>query len=105
MQEGSDISRMISCYMRATGESQAAIARKAGVSQSAVSRALHGEAERNGKAKAKLFIFMRQALAGLAPQPAVVALSQVWDGSEEHALALAALIAASGELWPKLREA
>jgi hypothetical protein len=48
---------------------------------------------------------MQQAVADLAPPPAVVALREVWDGSEEHALALAALIAASGELWPKLREA
>jgi transcriptional regulator with XRE-family HTH domain len=105
MQHGSDISRMIACYMRATGESQAAIAERAGVSQAAVSRALNGTPERNGKARAKLFIFMQQAVASLAPPPAVVALRDVWDGSEEHALALAALITASGELWPKLREA
>lgn len=96
---------MVGSYMRATGESQAMIARRAKVSQAAVSRALHGIPERNGKARAKLFIFMQQALADLAPPAAVVALREVWDGSEEHALALAALIAASGELWPKLREA
>lgn len=96
---------MVSSYMRATGESQAMIAQRANVSQAAVSRALHGKPERNGKARAKLFIFMQQAVADLAPPAAVVALREVWDGSEEHARALAALIAASGELWPKLREA
>jgi len=105
MQHRSDISRMIGSYMRATGEGQAAIAKKAGVSQPAVSRALNGAPGRNGQSRTKLFIFMQQALTDLAPPPAIVALREVWDGSEEHALALAALIAASGELWPKLREA
>jgi predicted transcriptional regulator len=103
MQHASDISRMVASYLRITGDSQEDLALKAGVSQSAVSRALDGPAERNGKARGKLFVFMQQALVGHAPPSAVAALNDVWDGSEEHADALASLISASGELWPQLK--
>jgi predicted transcriptional regulator len=95
---------MLSSYLRITGDSQDDLAAKAGVSQSAVSRALSGPAERNGRARGKLFVFMQQALVGYAPPSAVAALNDVWDGSEEHADALASLISASGELWPQLQE-
>jgi hypothetical protein len=30
------------------------------------------------------------------------AVRETWDGSQEHAAALANLILASGELWPRL---
>lgn len=104
MQHAADISQMIATYLKITGESQDDLATKAGVSQSAVSRALEGPAERNGKARGKLFIYMQQAFVGQAPPSAVAALKEVWDGSAEHADALATLISASGELWPRLQQ-
>ena len=32
------------------------------------------------------------------------AMEQTWDGSDEHAEALAKLILASRDLWPKMRK-
>lgn len=61
--------------------------------------------QRKGSAHARLVIFMHQQGYPAAPDDALSAINQVWDGSEAHAAALAKLVFASGELWPKLRGA
>lgn len=84
------------------GLSQSMLAQRAGVSQSAVSRAVSGSAMRNGRARRKLVEYMRQAQGLPAPRPTLNAIAATWDGSEAHAEALAKLILASGGLWPSL---
>ena len=104
MNEGPDVSDLTRAFLRWSGLSQDALAQQASVSQATVSRALQGQPIRSGPAKAALCIFIREALKQAGPVPAVDALLGVWDGSIEHAEALARLISASGELWPKLGE-
>jgi hypothetical protein len=41
--------------------------------------------------------------APLSANVALDALAETWDGSEEHAVALAKLIRASRGLWPDLK--
>lgn len=82
---------------------QSELAREAGISQASVSRATIGKPERTGRARARLFNYMQQAQA--AAEPALAAVTETWDGSDEHAQALAKLILASGELWPRMGRA
>lgn len=104
MHLGSDVTQLTRAYLRITGETQVTLASKAGVSQSTVSRAINVIPDRNGAAKARLCIYIQNALADASLISAVDALTEIWDGSEAHANALATLIAASGELWPRLGE-
>jgi transcriptional regulator with XRE-family HTH domain len=80
--------------------SQSELAREANVSQATVSRALRGQGKRAGGARARLFIYIHSWPS--VPQRAIDAVQQVWDGSPAHEDALATLIRASGDLWPKL---
>ncbi|MBL8180002.1 MAG: XRE family transcriptional regulator [Blastocatellia bacterium] len=84
--------------------SQQEIAEMAGVSQSTVSRALTGNIVRSGKGRRMLFRFMQQELDQetlLDGKDKVVrAFESVWDGSEEHAIAIAKIISASNGLFP-----
>ncbi len=78
----------------------------AGVSQSTISRALKGIPERRGKARARLFIYVRKALAhqsrDAAGMTAVIeAFENIWDGSDVHASAVARVIDAMDGLLPK----
>jgi transcriptional regulator with XRE-family HTH domain len=82
--------------------SQKELAKKAKVSQATVSRALNRQALRPGPARTRLFTFMQQQGVSAGPDSALRALSEIWDGSAEHAAALAKLVRASGELWPNL---
>lgn len=50
-------------------------------------------------------MFIQKEVEGTAlPQEVLDALRRIWDGSHEHAAALATLIRASGELWPDLSD-
>ncbi len=103
MQEGSFADRLKE-FMEANRLTQEAIANVAKVSQSSVSRALRRNSVRHGKAGAKLFIYMQQHLsAGFVSQgkgKVVEAFESIWDGSEEHATAIARIIKASDGLRP-----
>lgn len=82
------------------GISQAELAKRAGVSQSSVSRALRGPGKRHGRAHALLVTFMHQGGSSHGPARVQEAFQRVWDGSEEHAEALARIIAACEGLAP-----
>lgn len=95
-----DMSATITALLARRGITQGDLAREANVSQATVSRAISGKAIRGGRARARLFIYIHSLPP--APQRAIDAVQQVWDGSGAHEDALAQLIRASGELWPKL---
>lgn len=97
----SDLSASLRAHMRQAGLSQAEVARRARVSQATVSRALSGPSSREGRGRSRLFTYLHYAPQ--RPQKALDAVRQVWDGTPEHEGALARLIEASGELWPRLR--
>lgn len=88
--------------------SQKSIAKAAKVSQASVSRALRGHIERQGRARTKLFNYIHQelqneVLSGTGKEKVVKAFENIWDGSEEHAAAIAKIIRASGGLLPANR--
>lgn len=94
--------------MRATlggsGLTQSDLARAAGVSQPAVSRLLGKCPERYGVSFKKLCIYAetrRESAQATLPLPVedaalVSAIREVWNGTPEHAQALAAMIRAAG---------
>lgn len=90
--------------MESRGLTQAQVANAAGVSQSSVSRLLKREPARQSDAYGKLCTYMHQWAPGDDGVPTAVleAVWRVWDGSDDHAAALADLIDASGHLWPEL---
>lgn len=93
----------IRAFLEREGVSQAKLAKMANVSQPTVSRALSLEALRPSPARSRLFTFIQErAIIAPMPDPALRAVKEVWDGSTEHAMALAKLVRASRELWPKL---
>lgn len=83
-----------------SGLTQSSLAEKANVSQPTVSRARRRVPLRRSKEYERLcsYIQMRRKAAAL-PEPARNALVEIWDGSPEHAEALATLIRASQDLW------
>jgi transcriptional regulator with XRE-family HTH domain len=83
--------------------SQNDVASEAKVSQSSVSRALRSGGPRSGAAKRRLFKYIQDDPRAM-PRQATEAIRNVWDGSPAHEVALAKLIEASGELWPRMRE-
>lgn len=90
--------------LAALGESQERIALEAGVSQAAVSRLMMACPDRNGRAFKKLCIYannLLEARQGTLPLPIeeaslVSAIREVWNGTPEHAQALATMIRAAG---------
>ena len=99
---GIDIVRL---YLDREGISQQELAERAHVSQPTVSRALTRQPRRHTRAYRRLLKFIHEQ-SGAAPSPpatVAVAVESVWDGSREHEQALAALITASAELWPKMQ--
>jgi predicted XRE-type DNA-binding protein len=97
-----DLASEIRNFLTRGGLSQSMLAQRAGVSQSAVSRAVSGSPMRYGRARQKLVEYMRQAQEPPELRPTRDAIAATWDGSEAHAKALARLILVSGELWPSL---
>jgi transcriptional regulator with XRE-family HTH domain len=98
---GMDRRAAVANYL-ARGVSQAELARRARVSQPTVSRALNDVPRRQGEAHRRLFRYIHDQQEGGLDQTLTDAVAATWDGSPEHARALASLIAASGELWPRL---
>jgi len=82
--------------------SQEDIARAAGVSQATVSRVLRRSSQRSGRAYRRLRTYIQEADASRVKEiPHVAeALRRTWDGTDQHAAALAELIDASAKLWP-----
>jgi hypothetical protein len=91
-----------------SGKSQQCIAIESGTSQSAVSRILAACPERDGAAFKRLCIYANKSLSmgdekRLVAPPIkdkilAAAIHEVWNGTPEHALALAAMIRAAGNL-------
>jgi hypothetical protein len=96
---------VVRLYLDQERISQIELAQRAQVSQPTVSRALAREPKRHTRAHAQLIGFIHQQSGMPAPTPASVsaAVEEVWDGTEAHEAALAVLIAASAELWPKMK--
>jgi transcriptional regulator with XRE-family HTH domain len=91
--------------MRRGSYTQLDIADKAGVSQSSVCRALRGKIRSTGPVRARLFSYIQQDLEAtghpLAGEIRVLeAFKDIWDGSEEHAAAIAEVITATRGLRP-----
>ena len=97
-----DEGEAIRTYLRQEGMSQAKLANMAKVSQATVSRAVNRQALRPSPARTRLFTFMQEQDLIAGPDPVLRAVTEVWDGSNAHAAALAKLVRVSGELWPKL---
>ena len=89
--------------MSRSGVTQEALAAEIGVSQSTISRALAGHCTHSGPARRRVLTFI-QIQPDPGPQGALDAVRDVWDGSRAHEEALAKLIRASEDLWPKLGE-
>lgn len=83
---------------------QAVLAERAGVSQAAVSRLLERPPNSNGRAFKRLCVYAhskhneRRPMLSSSREGAalVAALEEVWNGTPEHAQALAAMIRAAG---------
>jgi transcriptional regulator with XRE-family HTH domain len=86
---------------------QTELASKAGVHQSTVSRVTKmKKVARQGKAKARLIDYAQNALSGdlaKGEEKILTAFKSIWDGSEEHAAAIARVIGATAELRPPKR--
>lgn len=107
MQEDS-LAKQLLALIESRHLSQKSVAKAAKVSQSTVSRALRGHIERQGRAKTRLFIYIQRELQnevsrGTGTEKVVKAFEGIWDGSEEHAAAIAKIISASGGLLPAKR--
>src|SRR5208283_3064160 len=92
MQDGSEVRE----FMRREAISEATLAKRAGVSQSTVSRAIEGTGVRHGAARSKLFTYIQHRSAALPPkkgvQRVVTAFERIWDRTEEHAAVVARII-------------
>ena len=97
--------RIVRLYLEQERISQGELARRAQVSQATVSRALVREPKRHARAQAQLmaFIHKHSGLRTSPPTTVAAAVDDVWDGSDAHEKALAALILASAELWPSMK--
>lgn len=97
---------IVQSYLDRERISQEELAKRANVSQSTVSRALARDPARRTRAHARLFAFIHEQTGAppLLPSTVASAFARVWDGTERHEEALAALVDASVELWPKMKE-
>jgi transcriptional regulator with XRE-family HTH domain len=103
MQEAGPEARLASFLanvLRTEEISQAELARRVDVSQSTVSRVLRMEPLRHGPARRKLVNFMHQGGLGRGAEQFQGTFRRIWDGSDEHAEALARIIAACEGLRP-----
>jgi transcriptional regulator with XRE-family HTH domain len=99
-----DLRMAIADLLEREGISQKVLAERAGIHQATVSRALRRQPQRKTVAYAKLCKYMQEDATTTISfsNPVMDALRDTWDGSDEHAAALARLIVASSELWPTL---
>src|SRR5687768_6764101 len=96
-----DLRVAIADLLEREGISQKVLAERAGIHQATVSRALKRQPQRRTAAYARLCKCMQEdATATIGTSnPVMDALRDTWDGSDEHAAALAKLIVATRELW------
>ena len=104
MQDENAEAELIQRLLRISGQTQAQLADAAGVHQSTVSRVLEcKKVFRQGKARARLIKHARNALRGDFAEgrdKVLLAFDSTWDGSEEHASAIARMIDAVANLRP-----
>lgn len=92
----------IAAHLVEEGISQKELANRAHVNQATVSRYLHHAPRRHGPAHARLCSYMQKhATVGVGAEAIENALRATWDGTPEHARALAGLLLASRELRPR----
>lgn len=103
MQE-EDAAKLVQRVIQITRLTQAGLAKAAGVHQSTVSRVLDEKTTtRQGQARARLVAYARNALRGEMAngrEKVLTAFDAVWDGSQEHAAAVARIIDALADLRP-----
>lgn len=91
---------------RSLGLRQRDIAEATGLSQSQVSRILRGRRIRSSDSTEAVCIYVRSKLQPIdledvqACTPLMSALSKVWNGTNQHAMALSAVIESLGALSP-----
>lgn len=89
---------------RAAGITQADLAMATGASQPQVSRILRGQLSRRSRLFEKISVYVRSASPGISPEAVrrneelINALALTWDGTSQHAMALAAVIRSLGAL-------
>jgi len=104
-----DLANRLRELMARESLTQAALAKLAKVSQASVSRALRSEAIRHGRAWRGLFSYIRQEGSPGDDTPTgrdqvLAAFTQIWDGTEAHAAAVAKIIEATEGLGPASKE-
>ena len=83
---------------------QAELAKRAGVSQSTVSRVLTGKVQRGGRGRSKLLAYAKISVSITSPRDEVIAaFDSFWDGSESQAAAVASIMRSLAELTPKAK--
>lgn len=98
---------------RAAGITQTDLAMATGASQPQVSRILRGQLSRRSRLFEEISVYVRSASPGVSPgavrrnEELINALAIAWDGTSQHAMALAAVIRSLGALQkaPKLAQA
>ena len=99
-------SEALKAFMEDRHLGQVELARAAGVSQSTVSRALSGLPLKHGRARSKLFAYAQltdpyqQVPPRKGPQRVMTAFHRIWDGTDDHANAVAKIIDALEDLKP-----
>jgi len=99
-------SEALKVFMEERHLGQVELASEAGVSQSTVSRALSGIPLKHGRARSKLFTYVQlkdpnqQMPPRKGPQRVMTAFKRIWDGTEDHANAVAKIINALEDLKP-----
>jgi transcriptional regulator with XRE-family HTH domain len=89
----------ITAHLSLEGINQKELADRARVDQATVSRYLHRVPRRRGPAYVRLCSYMQKhATVGVGAEAIENALRATWDGTPEHARALAGLLLASREL-------
>lgn len=89
---------------RAAGITQTDLAMATGASQPQVSRILRGQLSRRSRLFEEISVYVRSASPGVSPgavrrnEELINALAIAWDGTSQHAMALAAVIRSLGAL-------
>lgn len=95
---------LISQHLRRSGITQIALAEELGVSQSQISRVLSGKSSKRSKLLAKICNYAFKPPPAAAAEAVrqneelIKALAETWDGTQEHAQALATVIRSLGGL-------
>ena len=95
---------VIAKQARAAGITQADLAMATGASQPQISRILRGQLSRRSRLFEEISVYVRSASPGVSPRAVrrneelINALAVTWDGTSQHAMALAAVIRSLGAL-------